>query len=107
MSYSPPTPPEGLPDDIVETLDTHSPEVLRHIARYAEELAEYREREARLAEHDDKEELEERPEDLPDDVPSKATITIKEINDNRYYYWQWREGDKVRSKYKGPVGRDE
>ena len=107
MSYSPPTPPEGLPDDIVEALDTHSPEVLRHIARYAEELAEYREREARLAEQDDKEEIEERPEDFPDDVPSKATITTKEINDNRYYYWQWREGDKVRSKYKGPVNPDE
>ena len=107
MSYSPPIPPEGLPDDIIETLDTHSPEVLRHIARYAEELAEYREREARLAEQDDEEEIEERPEDLPDDVPSKATITTKEINDNRYYYWQWREGDKVRSKYKGPVNPDE
>ncbi len=34
--------------------------------------------------------------------PRKATITIKEINDNRYY-WQWREGHKVTSKYKGPV----
>lgn len=55
MSYSPPTPPQELPDDIVETLDTHSPEVLRHIARYTEELAEYREREARLAEQDDAE----------------------------------------------------
>ena len=106
MSYSPPTPPEGLPDDIVETLDTHSPEVLRHIARYAESLAEYRDREARLAEQDDEEEIEERPEDLPDDVPTKAAITVKEINDNRYHYWQWREGDKVRSKYKGPVNPD-
>jgi len=43
----------------------------------------------------------------PDDVPAKATITIKEINDNRYYYWQWREGDSVTSKYKGPVNSDE
>lgn len=66
-------------------------------------LAEHREREARLAESDEMEEVEERPEDLPDDVPSKATITVKEINDNRYYYWQWREGEKIKSKYKGPV----
>jgi hypothetical protein len=43
----------------------------------------------------------------PDDVPGKATITIKEINDNRYYYWQWRDGEKIRSKYKGPVNPDE
>jgi hypothetical protein len=107
MSYSPPTPPQELPDDVVESLDTHSPELLRHIAQYAEELAEYREREARLAEQDDEEESEERQEDLPDNVPSKASITIKEINDNRYYYWQWRDGDKIRSKYKGPVNPDE
>lgn len=40
------------------------------------------------------------------DVPQKATLTIKEINDNRYYYWQWRDGDKIRSKYKGPVSDD-
>ena len=80
----------------------------RHlVARYADELAEYREREARLAEENDEAEIKERPDDLPDDVPSKATITIKEINDNRYYYWQWREGDTVTSKYKGPVNPDE
>jgi len=40
-------------------------------------------------------------------VPAKATITIKEINDNRYSYWQWREGEKVISKYKDPVNPDE
>ena len=72
------------------------------------ELAEYREREARYAEEDDEAEIKERPDDLLDDVPSKATITIKEINDNRYYYyWQWREGDTVTSKYKGLVNPDE
>ena len=62
---------------------------------------------ARLEEEPNQDEVEERPDDLPDDVPAKATITIKEINDNRYYYWQWREGDQVKSKYKGPVNPDE
>ena len=107
MSYEPPTPPAELPLDVVDTLDDYSPELLRHVARYADKLAEYREREARLAKEDDEAEIKERPDDLPDDVPSKATITIKEINDNRYYYWQWREGDTVTSKYKGPVNPDE
>jgi len=51
--------------------------------------------------------VKELPDNLPDDVPAKATITIKEINDNRYYYWQWREGDKIKSKYKSPVNPDE
>jgi hypothetical protein len=47
----------------------------------------------------DQKEVEERPDDLPDDVPAKATIMIKEINDNRYY-WQWWGGDSVKPKYK-------
>jgi hypothetical protein len=107
MSYSPPDPPREVPADIASKLDEQSPKILRQIARFAEGLAEHREREARLAENEEDEEVEERPENLPDDIPSKATITIKEINDNRYYYWQWREGDKVTSKYKGPVNSDE
>ena len=104
MSYEPPTPPQELPADVVDTLNDYSPELLRHVARYTEELAEYHEREARLAENEGNNQIEEQPEDRPDDVPSKATITVKEINDNRYYYWQWRDGEKIRSKYKGPVG---
>ena len=92
---------------VINTLNDYSHELLRHVARYADELAEYREREAPLAEKAEEDEIEERPDDLPDEVPSKATITTKEINDNRYYYWQWREGDKIKSKYKEPVDPDE
>ncbi|UTF55768.1 hypothetical protein [Natronosalvus rutilus] len=106
MSYEPPTPPADLPTDVIDTLNDYSPELLRHVAQYAEKFAEYREREARLAENNESKEVEERPADLPGDVPSKATITVKEINDNRYYYWQWRDGEKVRSRYKGPVNAD-
>jgi len=107
MSYEPPTPPAGLPAELVDTLNEASPEQLRDVARYAEGLAEHKEREARLEGEPDENDIEERPDDLPDDVPSKATITIKEINDNRYYYWRWREGEKVRSQYKGPINPDE
>lgn len=107
MSSGPPTPPADLPTEIVETLNEYSPDQLQDVARYADELAAYRDRQLRLEEGDDQDESEKRPDDLPDDVPAKATITIKEINDNRYYYWQWREGDKIKSKYKGPVNPDE
>jgi hypothetical protein len=107
MSYEPPTPPSSLPTDIVNVLNESTPDRLRDVATYAEALAEHKEREVRFEEEADQGEVEERPDDLPDDVPAKATITIKEINDNRYYYWQWREGDKVTSKYKGPVNPDE
>ncbi|WP_182022508.1 hypothetical protein [Haloquadratum walsbyi] len=104
MSYEPPTPSAELPTDIVDTLNGYSLDQLQHVARYAEELAEHKAREARLKEESEDDEIGDRPNDLPDEVPSKATITIKEINDNRYYYWQWREGEKIESKYKGPVG---
>jgi hypothetical protein len=103
MSYEPPTPTAELPTDLVNTLNGYSPDKLQHVAQYAEELAEHKAREHRLEEESDDDESSERSEDFPDDVPSKATITIKEINDNRYYYWQWRESDKVKSKYKSPV----
>jgi hypothetical protein len=86
MSDEPPTPPAELTTEIVNTLNGYSPDRLRAVASYAEALAEYKEREARLAEESDQGDVERRPDDLPDDVPTKATITIKEINDNRYYY---------------------
>ena len=107
MPYEPPTPPAGLPAELVDTLNEASPEQLRDVARYVEELAEHKEREARLEKESDEDDVEKRLDDLPDDVPAKATITIKEINDNRYYYWQWREGEKIWSKYKSPVSPDE
>ena len=107
MSHEPPTPPAELPTDIVNTPNGYSPEQLQHVASYAEALAAHKAREARLEEKSDGNEINERPDDLPDNVPSKATITIKEINDNRYYYWQWRDGEKIRSEYKGPVSPDD
>lgn len=107
MSYEPPTPPAELLTEIVNTLNGYAPDQLQHVARYAEELAEHKAREARLEEETAEDGNDERLDDLPNEVPSKATITIKEINDNRYYYWQWREGERVTSKYKGPVSPDE
>ena len=106
MAYDPPTPPTSLPAELVDTLNESTPEQLRDVATYAEELAELKEHETHLEEETDQDEAEERPDDLPDDIPAKATITIKEINDSRYYYWQWRDGDQVKSKYKSPVNPD-
>ncbi|WP_435362349.1 hypothetical protein [Haloarchaeobius sp. DFWS5] len=105
MTNTPPTPPAELPEDTVAMLDEHQSTTLFQIASYAEELAEYREREEEA--QDENERVDEQIENLPDGVPSKATTTIKEINDNRYYYWQWREGESIKSKYKGPVDENQ
>ena len=79
---------------------------MRQIARYAEDLADYQEQAAHRIEAEGEADPDGRVEDRPDGVPSKALITIKTINDNRYYYWQWRDGEKIRSKYKGPISSD-
>ncbi|WP_011324489.1 hypothetical protein [Natronomonas pharaonis] len=75
MSYEPPTPPAALPTELVDTLNESSPGQLRDVAHYAEELAEHKDRKARLKEGSDEASAESRPEDFPDDVPAKATIT--------------------------------
>lgn len=98
MSHEPPTPPATLPADIITTLDESTPERLRDATTYAEALANHKEREARREESAVQNEGAERSADLPDDVPAKATIAIKEINNNRYDYWQWRGGESVKSK---------
>jgi hypothetical protein len=73
------------------------------LARYSERLAEHRERLERIASSTENVDVESVPSDLPEEVPGRATLTTKTINDNDYYYWQWREGDKIQSKYIKPV----
>jgi hypothetical protein len=99
----PPTPPESLPDDLVERLEACPPDALRDAAEYAVALADHRETADDGGDDDGPGGDGDAPEDTPEDVPSKATLTVKEINDNRYHYWQWRDGDRIRSKYEGPV----
>lgn len=104
MSYSAPTPPDELTEDLVDQLDAYISEQLRAIAEYVEALAEHREREERL---EDTEDGSANDQERPDGVPSKASLTVKTINENRYHYWQWREGDSIKSQYKGPVEKGE
>jgi len=103
MTDDPPSPPATLPAELVDALADATPEQLRAVSRHAEALAEHKAREARLTDAADDADAAERP----DGVPAKASTTIKEINGNRYYYWQWREGETVRSQYKGPVANEE
>ena len=104
MSNTAPTPPENLPASVVDHVEACSIEELRALSEYADDLAAYR---AATVPSDAGQDGENRREDRPEGVPSKATVTVKEINDNRYYYWQWREGDSIKSKYKGPVDGSE
>ncbi|MCO8266380.1 hypothetical protein NKF06_07230 [Haloferax sp. AB510] len=73
------------PTKTVNFLNNYSPELLRHVANYAEELTEQRDRVTRLPETEAIR-SKGRPENRLDDVPSEATVTEKKINDNRYDY---------------------
>jgi len=81
MSYELPTPPASLPTDLVNQLNESSPERLHDVATYAEELAEHKEREARLEEEADQNAVEERPDDQttrrPDDQTTDRTTFPK------------------------------
>jgi|AntRauTorcE11898_2_1112593.scaffolds.fasta_scaffold03449_4 hypothetical protein len=117
MSDWKPTPDDAIPDEISDRLEDQPRVVLRAVADYAIALADARGDDAASGEGDGNEtagtsqdgesDTEEsvvvEDGDLPDGVPGKASITVKEINENRYYYWQWRDGDAVKSKYHGPV----
>ena len=99
-----------VPEHIEAVLQAQEPEVLREVARRAQEIADAKIVQE-LAEPEDKKPLDEHEDELDeydrDEAPAGATLTTKEINDNRYYYWQWREGDKVKSEYVKPVNPDE
>ena len=111
MDASEPTPPDDVAQYLLDGLDRQDADTLRSIAAYAERLADWRELQAAadLEDGDDEvvRESSEDLDDLPDDVPRKASVVVKEINDNRYEYYQWREGSTVKSQYKAPVNPSE
>lgn len=106
MSDSPPTPPAHLSTEFIEELEGSDPEQLTRVADFATALADYKRATAESQAADSPESDEQDVEDQPTGVPAKASITVKEINGNRYEYWQWREGESIKSKYKGPAGGD-
>jgi hypothetical protein len=99
-----PTPPSTLPSALAGPVQGLTADQLRALADYAEALATHRERQARL---DDDESERASPDEKPAGVPAGASVTVKEINDNRYRYWQWRDGDTIKSKYIGPAASGE
>lgn len=83
MSRKPPAPPAELWAVIINIINSYSSDPLRHVARYAERIAEHTAREVDFVEQLDDPETDDRPDDRPDDGPSKATIIIKRINNDR------------------------
>ena len=101
--------PDEIPTYLAEGMEKQSPETLRLISHVAQELAGQKERaaERELEEQAvDEEELPEgeNPEEWArEDAPRGASLTTKHINGNDYYYWQWRDGQHIKSEYVRPV----
>lgn len=77
------------------------PATLDDVARRTEHLAMEKRRQQR-----NEEQAETDVGDRPKGVPWKASLTVKTISDNRYAYWQWRDGDSVKSKYHSPTDEE-
>ena len=101
-----PVPPEALDADIrafLVALGDEDAETIRSVASYAEDLAGWAEVRSAASETDDGVDPTPRADDrtavpIPDDVPETATVSVTEIGGTEYYYYQWRDGDRIRSK---------
>lgn len=122
-----PTPPEGLDDDLSELLEAlaeRDRESVSAVATYVTELEAWLEsaaestpaaesgaveREADAAtdepssdpacgDADGAATLPAEPPQRPADVPERATVSVMTVAGTNYCYYQWRDGDEIRSK---------
>jgi hypothetical protein len=114
-----PQPAGSLPKYLVEGVEKQSPDRLRRLAEYAEQMADYKEEKAaRELEERADQDVDTTPDDWNEDewedvvvdareeadlASGKGTLTTKTIDDRDYYYLQWREGDNIKSQYVAPV----
>ncbi len=85
-----PLPPADLDEGVLDSLavfEAAEPSTLRAVAAYLEERAEWEE--SRESDRGGPE--------LPDGVPERATVSVTEIAGTEYHYYQWREGDEIKS----------
>jgi len=104
-----PTAPASIPAYLRDGMLRQDVETLRDIEDFADALADHRADDP-VIDKEKQEDSEPRRDDqgdeLPDDVPRRATLTKKTINDNEYWYYQWSADGKTKSEYKGPVNPD-
>jgi len=93
-----PTPPpelDSVSDEAHDELTAQDSATLRAMSSYLEKLAVWKDRhDAEDASSSD----EAGPETYPDGVPERATVSVTEIAGTEYYYYQWRDGDEIRSE---------
>ena len=95
-----PTPPpelDSVSDETRDELTAQDGATLRAVSSYLDELAAWKDQHDGEDASSDEAEVAE-PETYPDGVPERATVSVTEIAGTEYYYYQWREGDEIRSE---------
>ncbi|ELZ17677.1 hypothetical protein [Natrinema limicola] len=93
-----PTPPpelDSVSDETRDELIAQDEATLRAVSSYLETLAAWKDQ------HDGEDTSSSdglEPETYPDGVPKRATVSVTEIAGTEYYYYQWRDGDEIRSE---------
>lgn len=106
-----PTPPSELDQtgrEALEELAGQDTSTIRAVSDYLEALAAWRARHGNSDGDDDGDGSDDgdgeppsdgvEPDAYPDDVPERASVSVTEIGGTEYYYYQWRDGDEIRSK---------
>ncbi|APW99520.1 hypothetical protein CHINAEXTREME_17870 [Halobiforma lacisalsi AJ5] len=97
-----PTVPATITDEdlrsALEELREYDPETIRDVALYAADLADWLEAGGGSGDGDGDDDGDGDGDDYPPGVPERATVTETEIAGTEYWYYQWREGDEIRSK---------
>ncbi|GAB3664858.1 hypothetical protein [Halopiger thermotolerans] len=93
-----PRPPAALEPSLraaIAELAREKPESLPAVAAYAEDLAAWIEstQDGTGSSDGDGD-----TDGYPPGVPERATVTVTEIAGTKYRYYQWREGDEIRSE---------
>lgn len=96
-----PRPPAALEPSLrtsLADLAKRDPEALPAVAAYAEDLAAWVESERNGSDSSDGDSDDSDNDGYPPGVPERATVTVTEIAGTKYRYYQWREGDEIRSE---------
>ncbi|ELZ12324.1 hypothetical protein C478_09621 [Natrinema thermotolerans DSM 11552] len=91
---TPPTELDRVGHEALDELATREPAALRAASAYLEELAAWKESD----DEDDPSPDDGGPATYPDGVPERASVSVTEIAGTEYYYFQWRDGDEIRSE---------
>ncbi|SEV80708.1 hypothetical protein [Natrinema salifodinae] len=109
---SPPTDVDRVGREALRELADRDPETLRAASTYLADLADWKDRTDAAADERDESESGDDGDgdtcdgapsstdtaDYPDGVPERASVSVDEIGGTEYRYYQWREGDEIRSK---------